>query len=104
MRRLISSGSPFEAAAGYSRAVIDGDWVFVAGTTGFDYAQMTIAEDPAEQARQAFRNIEKALAEAGASLADVVRVRYYLPDLPIGRRSCRCWARSSARSARRRRR
>ncbi len=81
MRRLISSGSPFEAAAGYSRAVIDGEWVFVAGTTGFDYAQMTIAEDPAEQARQAFRNIEKALAEAGASLADVVRVRYYLPDL-----------------------
>ena len=81
MRRLISSGSPFEAAAGYSRAVIDGDWVFVAGTTGFDYAQMTIAEDPAEQARQAFGNIEKALVEAGASLADVVRVRYYLPDL-----------------------
>ena len=81
MRRLISSGSPFEAAAGYSRAVVDGEWVFVAGTTGFDYAKMTIAEDPAEQARQAFRNIEKALAEAGASLADVVRVRYYLPDL-----------------------
>ena len=81
MRRLISSGSPFEAAAGYSRAVIDGDWVFVAGTTGFDYGQMTIAEDPAEQARQAFRNIEQALAEAGANLADVVRVRYYLPDL-----------------------
>jgi enamine deaminase RidA (YjgF/YER057c/UK114 family) len=81
MRRLISSGSPFEAAAGYSRAVVDGEWVFVAGTTGFDYAQMTIAEDPAEQARQAFRNIERALAEAGASLADAVRVRYYLPDL-----------------------
>ncbi len=66
MRRLISSGSPFEAEAGYSRAVVDGEWIFVAGTTGFDYAQMTIAEDPAEQARQAFRNIEKALAEAGA--------------------------------------
>jgi enamine deaminase RidA (YjgF/YER057c/UK114 family) len=81
MRRLISSGAPFEAAVGYSRAVVDGDWVFVAGTTGFDYTQMTIAEDPAEQARQAFRNIEKALAEAGVSLADVVRVRYYLPDL-----------------------
>ena len=81
MRRLISSGSPFEAAAGYSRAVVDGEWVFVAGTTGFDYTQMTIAEDPAEQARQAFRNIEKALAEAGASLADVVRVHYYLPDM-----------------------
>ena len=80
MRRLISSGSPFEAAAGYSRAVVDGEWVFVAGTTGFDYAQMTIAEDPAEQARQALRNIAEALAEAGASLADVVRVHYYLPD------------------------
>src|SRR6266404_4133855 len=80
MRRLISSGSPFEAAAGYSRAVVDGDWIFVAGTTGFDYAEMTIVEDPAEQARQAFRNIEKALAEAGATLADVVRVRYYVPN------------------------
>ena len=81
MRRLISSGSPFEAQAGYSRAVVDGEWIFVAGTTGFDYAQMTIAEDPPEQARQALRNIERALAEAGAKLADVVRVRYYLPDL-----------------------
>jgi enamine deaminase RidA (YjgF/YER057c/UK114 family) len=81
MRRLISSGSPFEAAAGYSRAVIDGDWIFVAGTTGFDYASMTIAEDPAEQARQAFRNIEKALAEAGGALADVVRVHYYVPNI-----------------------
>ena len=81
MRRLISSGSPFESAAGYSRAVVDGEWVFVAGTTGFDYARMTIAEDAAEQARQALRNIEQALAEAGASLGDVLRVRYYLPDL-----------------------
>ncbi len=81
MRRLISSGSLFEAAAGYSRAVVDGEWVFVAGTTGFDYAQMTIADDPAEQARQALRNIEAALAEAGATLADIVRVRYHLPDL-----------------------
>jgi len=81
MRRLISSGSPFEAAGGYSRAVIDGDCVFVAGTTGFDYARMTIAEDPAEQARQAFRNIAAALAEAEAILADVVRVRYYVPDI-----------------------
>jgi enamine deaminase RidA (YjgF/YER057c/UK114 family) len=81
MRRLISSGSPFEAAAGYSRAVVDGEWVFVAGTTGFDYARMMIADDPAEQARQALRNIETALAEAGASLSDVVRVRYYLPTL-----------------------
>lgn len=81
MRRLISSGSPFEAAAGYSRAVVDGEWIFVAGTTGFDYARMVIAEDPALQARQALRNIATALAEAGAGLGDVVRVRYYLPDL-----------------------
>jgi enamine deaminase RidA (YjgF/YER057c/UK114 family) len=81
MRRLISSGSTFEAEAGYSRAVVDGEWVFVAGTTGFDYAAMTIAEDPAEQARQALRNIEKALGEVGAKLSDVVRVRYYIPDL-----------------------
>jgi enamine deaminase RidA (YjgF/YER057c/UK114 family) len=80
MRRLISSESPFEAEAGYSRAVIDGEWIFVAGTTGFDYPQMTIAEDPAEQARQAFRNVETALAEAGATPADVVRVRYYVPN------------------------
>ena len=79
MRQLISSGSPFEKEAGYSRAVVDGDWIFVAGTTGFAYAQ-TIAESPAEQARQAFHNIETALAEAGASLADVVRVRYYVPN------------------------
>jgi len=80
MRRLISSGSPFEAAGGYSRAVADGEWIFVAGTTGFDYAAMTIAEDPAEQARQALRNIAAALAQAGATLADVVRARYYVPD------------------------
>ena len=80
MRRLISSGSPFEAEAGYSRAVVDDEWIFVAGTTGFDYAQMTIADDPAEQARQAFRNIEAALSEAGSNLEDVVRVRYYVPN------------------------
>ncbi len=80
MRQLISSGSPFETATGYSRAVVDGEWVFVAGTTGFDYAAMTISDDPAEQARQALRNIAAALGEAGASLADVVRVKYYLPD------------------------
>jgi len=80
MRQLISSGSPFEVAGGYSRAVADGEWVFVAGTTGFDYAAMTIADDPAEQTRQALRNIEAALAEAGAGLGDVVRVKYYVPD------------------------
>jgi len=81
VRRLISSGSRFEAEAGYSRAVVDGEWIFVAGTTRFDYAAMTIAEDPAEQARQVFRNIEKALGEAGAGLADIVRVRYYVPNI-----------------------
>jgi enamine deaminase RidA (YjgF/YER057c/UK114 family) len=80
LRRLISSGSPFEAEAGYSRAVVDGEWIFVAGTTGFDYTRMTIVEDPAEQTRQALRNIESALAEAGATLADVVRVHYYIPE------------------------
>jgi enamine deaminase RidA (YjgF/YER057c/UK114 family) len=80
MRRLISFGSDFEARGGYSRAVVDSEWVFVAGTTGFDYAAMTIAEDPAEQTRQIFRNIERALTEAGAALADIVRVVYYVPN------------------------
>jgi enamine deaminase RidA (YjgF/YER057c/UK114 family) len=80
MRRLISSGSPFEAAIGYSRAVVDGPWVFVSGTTGFDYRTMTISEDVAEQAEQALRNIGEALSEAGSSYADVVRVRYILPN------------------------
>jgi len=78
-RRLISSGSTFEAEIGYSRAVVEGDWVFVSGTTGFDYATMTMSEDVIEQCRQAMRNIEAALSEAGASVADVVRVRYILP-------------------------
>ncbi len=77
----MSSGSPFEAAAGYSRAVVEGDWVFVAGTTGFDYRRMTISSDPAEQTRQALANIAAALAEAGAELGDIVRVRYYVPEL-----------------------
>jgi len=80
MRRLISSGSPFEADIGYSRAVVDGDWVFVSGTTGFDYGTMTISPDVREQAEQTMRNIGQALAEAGSSFADVVRVRYILPD------------------------
>ncbi len=80
MRRLISSGSQFESDIGYSRAVVDGEWVFVSGTTGFDYATMTILPDVREQAEQALRNIEQALAEADCSLADVVRVRYILPD------------------------
>jgi enamine deaminase RidA (YjgF/YER057c/UK114 family) len=79
-RRLISSGSTFEAQIGYSRAVVDGDWVFVSGTTGYDYSTMTISDDVAEQTAQALRNIGAALAEAGASFADVVRVHYLLPD------------------------
>src|SRR4051812_40905686 len=80
MRRLISSGSPFEAAVGYSRAVVDREWVSVGGTTGFDDAATTISDDPVEQAGQALRNLAAALAEAGASLADVVRFKCYLPD------------------------
>ena len=79
MRRLISSGSSFESQIGYSRAVVDGDWVFVSGTTGFDYRTMTISDDVLEQAEQAFRNIEDALTEAECQWGDVVRVRYILP-------------------------
>ncbi len=78
-RRLVSSGSTFEKQIGYSRAVVQGDWVFVSGTTGFDYAKMTIVEDVVGQAEQCMRNIDAALREAGASLADVVRVHYLLP-------------------------
>lgn len=78
-RRLISSGSSFEAEIGYSRAVVDDDWVFVSGTTGFDYRTMTIPEGLPEQTEQCLRNIESALSEAGATLADVVRVTYVLP-------------------------
>lgn len=78
-RRLISSGSSFEAQIGYSRAVVDGDWIFVSGTTGFDYATMSIAEGIVEQAEQALSNIDSALREAGAAMADVVRVRYIVP-------------------------
>ncbi len=79
-RRLISSGSTFEQEIGYSRAVVEGDWIFVSGTTGFDYSKMTISDDLLEQAEQCFRNIEMALHEAGASLRDTVRVTYVLPD------------------------
>ena len=79
-RKLISSGSEFEEQVGYSRAVVDGDTVYVAGTTGYDYAAMSISDDLIEQAEQCFINIEKALLEAGSSLDDVVRVHYILPD------------------------
>jgi enamine deaminase RidA (YjgF/YER057c/UK114 family) len=77
-RRLISSGSSFEAEIGYSRAVVDGEWIFVSGTTGFDYATMTIRDDVVGQCEQALDNIEHALRQAGSSLADVVRVHYIL--------------------------
>ena len=79
-RRLISSGSTFEAEIGYSRAVVAGPWVFVSGTTGFDYSTMTIVDDVVAQAEQCMKNIAAALAEAGTSVADVVRVHYLLPD------------------------
>lgn len=79
-RQTITSGSPFERDIGYARAVVDGDWIFVSGTTGFDYATMTIAEDVITQASQALTNITAALTQAGATVQDVVRVRYILPN------------------------
>ena len=87
-RRLVSSGSTFERDIGYSRAVVDGEWVFVSGTTGFDYSTMTISDDVVQQTEQCLRNIAAALGEAGASMSDVVRVTYLLPraeDFPP------CW-------------
>ncbi len=87
-RKLISSGSKFEAEVGYSRAVVDGEFVFVSGTTGFDYAKMTISDDVAEQCEQTLKNIEAALKQAGAGMKDVVRTTYILPnagDFPA------CW-------------
>ncbi len=79
-RRAVLSGSAFEEQIGYARAVVDGEWVHVSGTTGFDYATMTISDDVVEQAEQCLRNIESALTEAKCTFADVVRVRYMLPD------------------------
>ena len=79
-RQLISSGSTFERDIGYSRAVVDGEWIFVSGTTGFDYAAMTIADGVVAQAEQCLKNIEVALTKAGSGLRDVVRVTYMLPD------------------------
>lgn len=87
-RRLISSGSTFERDIGYSRAVVDGEWIFVSGTTGFDYESMTISDSLTDQTEQCLLNIQAALEQAGASLSDVVRVRYILPqaeDFP------QCW-------------
>ena len=79
-RTLISSGSSFEAQIGYSRAVVAGDWVFVSGTTGFDYSTMRISGDIAEQTEQCLKNIASALQQAESSMADVVRVTYIVPD------------------------
>jgi len=87
-RRLISSGSSFEKSIGYSRAVVDGDRVFVSGTTGFDYATMTISDDVVAQCEQALKNIGAALKQAGTGFADVVRVTYLLTD---GANFERCW-------------
>jgi enamine deaminase RidA (YjgF/YER057c/UK114 family) len=87
-RKLISSGSSFEKQIGYSRAVVAGDWVMVSGTTGFDYATMSISDDLLQQTEQSLKNIESALREAGASLKDVVRVTYILPDAALFER---CW-------------
>jgi enamine deaminase RidA (YjgF/YER057c/UK114 family) len=79
-RRLISTGSPFERQGGYSRAVVDGDFCFVAGTTGYDYVTMTMPGDVADQARNAFRTIDNVLGEAGFALTDIVRATYYILD------------------------
>jgi enamine deaminase RidA (YjgF/YER057c/UK114 family) len=87
-RTLITSGSTFEAEIGYSRAVVQGDWVFVSGTTGFDYASMTISDDLVAQTEQCLKNIAAALEQAGSSMADVVRVTYVLPD---GGQFSQCW-------------
>jgi enamine deaminase RidA (YjgF/YER057c/UK114 family) len=79
-RRLISTGAPFEKAAGYSRAVLDGDFAFVSGTTGYDYSTMTMPADVTSQAQNCFRTIEAALAEGGFAMTDIVRATYYITD------------------------
>lgn len=79
-RKLINSGSTFEELIGYSRAVVCGDMIFVSGTTGFDYEAMTIADDISEQTEQCIKNIEKALLQADASLTDIVRLNYIVPE------------------------
>jgi enamine deaminase RidA (YjgF/YER057c/UK114 family) len=87
-RRLISSGSTFEKSIGYSRAVVDGDWIFVSGTTGYDYSNMTIQDDAVAQCEQALRNIEAALKQASSGFKDVVRVHYLMTN---GADFERCW-------------
>jgi enamine deaminase RidA (YjgF/YER057c/UK114 family) len=87
-RSLISSGSKFEQDVGYSRAVVDGEWVFVSGTTGFNYDTMAISDNLLEQTEQCLKNIQSALHQAGADFADVVRVNYIMPK---GERFPDCW-------------
>lgn len=87
-RRLISSGSKFEQDVGYSRAVVDGEWIFVSGTTGFDYDTMTISDNLLDQTEQCLKNIQAALRQAGADFTDVVRVNYIVPK---GDRFSDCW-------------
>jgi enamine deaminase RidA (YjgF/YER057c/UK114 family) len=94
MRKLISSGSQFESDYGYSRAVVSGPWCFVAGTTGYNYADMSISPDVATQTEQTFLNIDAALKKAGFAMADVVRVHYILPngnDFPACQPALKKW-------------
>jgi enamine deaminase RidA (YjgF/YER057c/UK114 family) len=87
-RRLISSGSKFEQDVGYSRAVVDGEWIFISGTTGFNYDTMTISDNLVDQTEQTLKNIQSALRQAGGDFADVVRVNYIVPN---GGRFSECW-------------
>lgn len=79
-RRLISTDSPFEKAFGYSRAVVDGDLVFISGTTGYDYKTMLLPDDPAEQTRNNFKTVEAVLKEAGSSMQQILRAQYFVTD------------------------
>ena len=99
-KKLISSGSTFEEQIGYSRAVVVGDWVFVSGTTGFDYKTMSISESPVQQTEQCLKNIESALQQADSSLKDVVRVTYVLPDGADFENAGRCYEGISEKCAR----
>ena len=80
MRRLISTGSPFEKTFGYSRAVIDGDLIFISGTTGYDYKTMIMPDDPAAQTRNIFKTVEAVLKEAGSSMHHILRAQYFVTD------------------------
>ncbi len=79
-RKRVSTGFKFEDIAGYSRAIVDGEWILVSGTVGYDYRKNQISADPAEQTEQAIRNIEEALAQCGATLENIVRLRVYITE------------------------